>query len=177
MPAAAAFDIAKFAGIFAAIGLALGAIGGALASLGKGFMAIPEWYWKLAAIVGALLVISGPSMLIAALKLRQRTLGPLLDANGWAVNARVHINIPFGTRLTGKAELPRGSRRSLDDPYEDKPIRRRRRIIYTVIILLLLACGAAYRDKAHRGHWFWQKPPAVSNEAPPLPPAVAPAAP
>ncbi|AHF91188.1 hypothetical protein OPIT5_14185 [Opitutaceae bacterium TAV5] len=173
-----AFDIAKFAGIFAAIGLALGAIGGALAALGKGFMAIPEWYWKLAAIAGALLVISGPSMLMAALKLRQRTLGPLLDANGWAVNARVHVNIPFGTKLTEKAELPRGSRRSLDDPYEDKSARRRRRIIYTVVILLLVAWGAARWDKGRRGgYWFWQKPPVISNEAAPVAPAVAPAAP
>ena len=37
-------------------------------------------------VVGLVLLISGPSMLIAFLKLRQRNLGPILDANGWAVN-------------------------------------------------------------------------------------------
>jgi hypothetical protein len=63
--------------------------------------------------------VSGPSMLLAWLKLRQRNLGPLLDANGWAVNIRARINIPFGTSLTGVAQLPAGSERSLQDPYAD----------------------------------------------------------
>jgi hypothetical protein len=59
-------------------------------------------------------------VLIAWLKLRQRNLGPMLDANGWAVNARVKINIPFGTSLTGIAQLPKGADRSLADPYAEK---------------------------------------------------------
>ena len=52
-------------------------------------------------VLGLILVISLPSMVIAWLKLRQRTLGPILEGNGWAVNGRVAINIPFGTSLTG----------------------------------------------------------------------------
>jgi hypothetical protein len=59
-------------------------------------------------------------MLIAWFKLRQRNLGPILDANGWAVNARAKINIPFGTSLTGVAKLPEGADRSLIDPYAEK---------------------------------------------------------
>jgi hypothetical protein len=59
-------------------------------------------------------------MLMAAFKLRARNLGPLLDANGWAINARARINIPFGTSLTGLAQLPAGAQRSLSDPYADK---------------------------------------------------------
>jgi len=55
------------------------------------------------------------------LKLRRRNLGPLLDANGWAVNIRARINLPFGATLTRVASLPPGSRRSLVDPYADKP--------------------------------------------------------
>ncbi|RRJ95034.1 hypothetical protein Ga0100231_012650 [Opitutaceae bacterium TAV4] len=165
-PTASAFDIARFAGIFAAIGLAIGAIGGALASLGKGFMAIDPWYWKIAAVAGALLVISGPSMLIAGLKLRQRTIGPLLDANGWAVNGRVHINIPFGTKLTERAMLPRGSKRCLDDPYADKNARRRRRVIYALLILLLAAWIAAHIDHSRRGHYIWQDAPPPAPAAP-----------
>lgn len=167
-----AFDIAKFAGIFAAIGLAIGAIGGALASLGKGFMAIDPWYWKIVAVAGALLVISGPSMLLAGLKLRQRTIGPLLDANGWAVNARVRINIPFGTKLTERAVLPRGSKRSLDDPYVNKNARRGRRIAYAVLLLLLLAWVAARIDHSRRGHYIWEDkaPEPATQEAPATPP-------
>jgi hypothetical protein len=59
-------------------------------------------------------------MLLAWLKLRQRNLGPLLDANGWAVNTRARINIPFGAALTGVAALPAGASRSLSDPYAEK---------------------------------------------------------
>ena len=71
-------------------------------------------------IAGVVLLISGPSMLLAWLKLRNRNLGPLLDANGWAVNTRARINIPFGAALTGLATLPAGARRSLSDPYAEK---------------------------------------------------------
>ena len=107
-----AFDIAKFAGIFAAIGLALGAIGGVLGYAVSAFLGLAWWQMPLA-ILGLILIISGPSMLIAALKLHHRNLGPILDANGWAVNARVKLSIPFGRVLTGTAKLPPNSQRSL----------------------------------------------------------------
>lgn len=118
-PAAQAFDIAKFAGIFAAIGLALGALGTALAAVVTGFLSLPAWQMPVV-IAGVVLLISGPSMMLAWLKLRNRNLGPLLDANGWAVNTRARINIPFGAALTGVATLPAGARRSLSDPYAEK---------------------------------------------------------
>jgi hypothetical protein len=118
-PAAPAFDIARFAGIFAAIGLAVGAIGTALAAALAGFVQL-AWWQMILALAGILLIISGPSMLLAYLTLRRRNLGPLLDANGWAVNARARINLPFGAALTGVAALPAGARRSLTDPYADK---------------------------------------------------------
>ena len=114
-----AFDAGKFAGIFAAIGLAIGAIGTALASVVTGFLNLAWWQIPLA-IIGVVLLISGPSMIIAAMKLRQRNLGPLLDANGWAVNARALINIPFGGSLTQLAKLPPGAERALTDPYAEK---------------------------------------------------------
>jgi hypothetical protein len=107
-----AFDIAKFAGIFAAIGLALGGIGGVLGYAVGAFLNLTWWQMPLA-LLGLILIISGPSMLIAALKLHHRNLGPILDANGWAVNARVRISIPFGRILTGTAKLPPNSQRSL----------------------------------------------------------------
>jgi len=113
------FDVAKFAGIFAAIGLAVGALGIAVASMLTGLIALKWWQMPIA-LVGLLLLVSGPSMLIAWFKLRQRNLGPILDANGWAVNARAKINIPFGTSLTGVAKLPEGADRSLIDPYAEK---------------------------------------------------------
>lgn len=113
------FDIGKFAGIFAAIGLAVGAIGTALVAALSGLMSLAWWQLPVV-IAGVLLAISGPSMLLAYMTLRRRNLGPLLDANGWAVNARARINVPFGGSLTGIATLPAGSTRSLDDPFAEK---------------------------------------------------------
>lgn len=115
----APFDVAKFAGIFAAIGLAVGAIGTAFAAVVTGFLGLQAWQMPLA-ILGIMLLISGPSVLLAWFKLRGRTLGPLLDANGWAVNTRALINIPFGTQLTRLAHLPPGAERALTDPYAQK---------------------------------------------------------
>ena len=106
-PQSPSFDIAKFAGIFAAIGLAIGAIGGALTSVFSGLLHLTPWMWPVA-VAAALLIISGPSMLLAALKLRQRNLGPLLEGTGWAVNGRVKINIPLGAALTDRGVLPPG---------------------------------------------------------------------
>jgi hypothetical protein len=116
---AKAFDAGKFAGIFAAIGLAIGAIGTAVASLVTGLLHLAWWQAPLA-IIALLLIISGPSMVIAWFKLRQRNLGPILDANGWAVNARAKINIKFGATLTALAKLPAGAESSKVDPYADK---------------------------------------------------------
>jgi hypothetical protein len=129
------FDVAKFAGIFAALGLAVGAIGTAIASVVTGLFRLSWWQMPLA-LAGLLLAISGPAMLIAWFKLRQRNLGPILDANGWAVNARAKINIPFGTALTGVAKLPNGAGLALVDPFAEKE----RRWPYYLALIILLGC-------------------------------------
>ncbi|MHB8764018.1 MAG: hypothetical protein ACYDA8_06740, partial [Deferrisomatales bacterium] len=136
-----AFDLGKFVGIFAAIGLALGAIGSALAVVVTGLLGLGWWQMPLA-LAGAVLAVSGPSMLLAALKLRQRNLGPILDANGWAVNARAMINIPFGGALTGVAALPAGAERSYTDPYAQK------KTPWGLYLVLVLLAGAVV--------WLWR---------------------
>jgi hypothetical protein len=115
------FDVGKFAGIFAAIGLAIGAIGGILASIVSGVLGLKFWQIPLA-LIGLMLLVSGPSMAMAWFKLKRRNLAPILDANGWAINARARINIPFGTSLTGMAELPEGANRLLVDPFAEKRV-------------------------------------------------------
>lgn len=114
-----AFDVAKFAGIFAAIGLAIGAIGGFLASTVGGILGLKIWQMPLA-FLGLMLLVSGPAVIMAWFKLKHRNLAPILDANGWAINARALINIPFGTSLTGLANLPEGAHLSLVDPFAEK---------------------------------------------------------
>jgi hypothetical protein len=145
------FDVAKFAGIFAAIGLAIGAIGTAVAAVVTGFLKLGWWQMPFA-VLGIVLVISGFSMIIAWLKLSQRNLGPLLDANGWAINTRAKINIPFGSTLTEIADLPEGAECLLQDPYA----RKKRRWPFIVIALILLVIFLYFAYQAGMlFKWTW----------------------
>jgi hypothetical protein len=135
-PAQQAFDVGKFAGIFAAIGLAVGAIGTAAAAMVTGLLALKWWQIPLA-LGGLMLLISAPAMVLAWFKLRSRNLGPILDANGWAVNARARINIPFGTSLTQLAQLPEGAERALTDPYAEK--ERPWKVYAAIAVVLFVA--------------------------------------
>ena len=100
------FDIAKFAGIFAAIGMAVGFIGQFIVKLAEGIAAIKFWELLLI-IVGLMLLISGPAMFIAWRKIRRRDLGPVLNANGWAINAAALVRAKFGKTLTSLAKFPK----------------------------------------------------------------------
>jgi hypothetical protein len=142
------FDVAKFAGIFAAIGLAIGAIGAVLASIMAGIFKLAWWQFPIVVAV-IILVISLPSVLLAWLKLRKRNLGPILDANGWAVNARVKINIPFGKSLTAAARLPEGAERSVADPFAEKT----RWKLYLFLAALLAAALLLWRH-GYLARWF-----------------------
>ena len=119
----APFDIAKFAGIFAAIGMAIGALGtfltGLLDEVGK--IAENGWWAIPALIICILLAISGPSMVLAWMKLRKRNLAPLLNANGWAVNADAIVNVLFGNTLTEQAQYPI---MKLKDPFQKKGLSK-----------------------------------------------------
>jgi len=163
-------------GVVAALGVAVGAIGGALATVSTKLAAMHWWQLPLV-FLAVMLAISLPAVIIAWLKLRQRTLGPILDANGWAINGRVKINIPFGTKLTDIATLPAGAKRSLEDPYEDKDARRQRRLVFLLLFVLLAAAVWIRWDHHSRGYYFWQDPPppAPAPVAPATPPAPAPA--
>ena len=115
----APFDIAKFAGIFAAIGMAVGYIGSFLTDLATGVksIALTAWWALPVSIISLLLVISGPSMVLAWMKLRKRNLAPLLNANGWAINADAIVNVLFGNTLTERAQYPI---MKLKDPHAKK---------------------------------------------------------
>jgi len=152
-------------GVVAALGVAVGAIGGALATVSTKLAAMHWWQIPLV-FLAVMLAISLPAVIIAWLKLRQRTLGPILDANGWAINGRVKINIPFGTKLTDIAVLPAGARRSLEDPYEDKAARRRRRLVLALLVVLVAGAAWIRLDHHYRGYYFWQDAPPPEKPAP-----------
>ena len=135
-----AFDVAKFAGIFAAIGLALGAIGAALSVAISGFLSLAPWQMLLA-VVAVVFVISAPSMLIAAMKLRRRSLGPILEASGWAINGNVKINIPLGKAFTEMPRKPEGSRVSRIDPYREKTFPWGK-VLVSALVLAVVAAAA-----------------------------------
>ena len=148
---AAPFDIAKFAGIFAAIGLAFGAIGAALGMLGS--FVVAKWYNVILLVAAVVILISGPSMLLAWLKLRRRNLGPVLNAGGWAVNSDVKVNTAFGKTLTSMARYPKVV---APDPFADKKTPLWRRILCWVLVLAVLFI-AGFKLTQHR--WPWQPKP------------------
>src|SRR6185503_7498832 len=128
-------------GTVAALGVAFGAIGTAFAAFAgylAGVLKLPFWQVCLA-FVGLLLLVSGPCMLIAFLKLRQRNLGPILDANGWAVNGRVKMNVPFGGSLTKVAALPEGARTVADDAFAERPPTWPKFVLFVVIVCFLVS--------------------------------------
>lgn len=127
-----AFDIAKFAGIFAAIGMALGMIGTALASVAQGWISL-TWWQQIIVFVCILLIISGPSMIMAWMKLRRRNLAPVLNANGWAINADSIISVPFGLKLTEQVRFP-----FTKNPAKKNPAGK---IFLVILLLIILGLG------------------------------------
>ena len=131
------FDIAKFAGIFAAIGMAVGMIGTALTALVGGILELSLWQ-LLAVFVGIILVISGPAMVMAWLKLRRRNIAPLLNANGWAINAASKISIPFGETLTDIVKFPK---LKIKDPYAKKGMPTWKKWVISLSVVVVVAGG------------------------------------
>ncbi len=133
------FDIAKFAGIFAAIGMALGFILSALTGLFGAFFKNPITIVLFVLIV--ILCVSGPSMFLAWSKLRKRNLAPVLNANGWAVNAKISVNPRFGATLTDLASYPKVA---LKDPYAKKSMPRWLRWIVSIVVVLAIVFVILY---------------------------------
>jgi hypothetical protein len=124
-------------------------------------------------------------VLLAYLKLRQRNLGPILDATGWAINTKAMMNVPFGTSLTSLAKLPSGSERNLDDPYA---VKKRPWRLYLVLATLAIAAYLwslgkldPYLPEPARYATRFPKAPATTPPTPvapaPAPPAPTPPAP
>ncbi len=128
-------------GTVAALGVAFGALGTFLTGIASGAMEVVGLgpFAVIGSILGLMTLISGPSMILAYIKLRKRNLGPILDANGWAVNAKAKINVPFGTSMTEIAKLPPGATRDLVDPFAEKKSQSPK------IIALLLAVYTVYK--------------------------------
>lgn len=129
-------------GTVAAMGVAVGAIGGFLTAVWANILGVIQLgpLAMVGAFLGLLLLISGPSLILALIKLRKRQLGPVLDASGWAINAQTKISVPFGATLTEVAKLPPGAECAQEDPYADKTFPW----LTAVIVVIVLALGWRY---------------------------------
>ena len=96
---------AAMASSVAAIGIGVGMLGAALATLlstvkGMGPVQI------LCAIVAVILVVSLPSVILTWFKLRQRDLGAILNASGWAINRPMRFSMKRARGFTVCASNP-----------------------------------------------------------------------
>jgi hypothetical protein len=124
-----------------------------------------EDQWKLPLVIlGIMLLISAPSMAIAWLKLRKRNLGPILDANGWAVNAKAKMNVPFGGALTGVAALPPGATFGAADAYAEKPSPWPKVLLFAFVLWFV---WAFLNDSQGRLYGWTEKYPAMQHFASP----------
>jgi hypothetical protein len=122
--------------MIAALSVGAAGLGATLGAILTGFLNL-KWLMPIG-VLGIILIISGPSMILAWLKLRKRNLGPILDANGWAVNAKAKINVPFGASLTQVAALPPNALRDrARDPFAEK--KRPWKLYTAMVIILVLA--------------------------------------
>ena len=89
----------------AAIGIGIGMVGAAAASLMAAISSMPAWKIAVSVVVLVLLV-SVPSMILAWFKLRRRDLGVILNACGWAINRPMHFSMKRAAAFTKCAPDP-----------------------------------------------------------------------
>lgn len=175
-PAAPAAAKKTDVGTVAAIGVALGSLSAVAVGIFGKFIELGPWIPV--ALLGIILAISGPSMLIAWLKLRERSLGPILDASGWAINGRMKINLQLGNSLSQAAAVPMSAKRVMKDPFADKHSSRWLWAAVAVVVLLGVAWRWGWADRVLPAPWQYGyvSPMVVEVLVPDAPPAAAPAA-
>ncbi len=98
------------AGILAGGGVAIAAVGSALAYFAQTITSIP-WWQALVGLSSAVAAVALPAALVAFIKLRRRDLSAILEGSGWAINARMRLTHAQSLFFTRLPRLPLGSRR------------------------------------------------------------------
>ncbi len=168
---AAPFDVGKFAGIAAMVTMAIAAVAGVFTLIINALKGLVWWKW-LILIAVLMLIISGPACFIAWRKLRKRNLGPVLNANGWAINSAVLVNILFGKTLTSVAKYPKVH---VADPYSMRPPLWKR-ILRWLVFLLVVAFAVCYFTDNLKWMGIERKPKVEKVAEPAAAPEAAPAA-
>ena len=150
---------AAMASSVAAIGIGVGMMGTAVAAIAAAVKGMGALQIALA-IVAIILVVSLPSVILTWFKLRQRDLGAILNACGWAINRPMRFSMKRARAFTKCAGNPLICR-----------------VICTVVVLVALAAGGiwCYLERAKKAEA--EKPvEAPAAEAAPAAPEAAPAA-
>ena len=90
---------AALASAVAAIGIGVGMVGAAAASLMAAVKGMGPWQ-AVAAVVAIVLVVSMPSVILTWFKLRRRDLAAILNAGGWAVNRQMRFSMKRAREFT-----------------------------------------------------------------------------
>ena len=125
---------AAMASSVAAIGIGVGMMGTAVAAIAAAVKGMGALHIALS-IVAIVLVVSLPSVILTWFKLRQRDLGAILNAGGWAINRPMRFSMKRARAFTKCAGNPLICR-----------------VICTVVILAALAAGGIwyYLDRAQK---------------------------
>ena len=125
---------AAMASSVAAIGIGVGMMGTAVAAIAAAVKGMGALQIALS-IVAIVLVVSLPSVILMWFKLRQRDLGAILNAGGWAINRPMRFSMKRARAFTKCAGNPLICR-----------------VICTVVILAALAAGGIwyYLDRAEK---------------------------
>ena len=113
-------------------GVAIAAIGSAVAYITSTVSQL-RWWQILGGLLGAVFAVALPATILAFLKIRKRDLSAIIEASGWAVNARMRMTRRLNSSFTTRPPYPVASK--------GIPVTRRRRaILFWLIALPILAC-------------------------------------
>lgn len=153
---------AAMASSVAAIGIGVGMMGAAVASLMAAISGM-SWLQLIASIFALILVVSMPSVVLTWFKLRQRDIGAVLNASGWAINRPMRFTMKRARTFTKCAGDPLFLR------------------ILVITVLAVVVIGGGFLYCCNRFGWhekLAEAPVAIAEIAPTPaePPAETPAA-
>ena len=134
--------------------VAVAALGSALAFITKSLSQVKWWQLPIGVLV-AVLVLIVPLIILGVIKLRRRNLGPILEASGWAINAKLKIGGSMGFLLTRRGEFPKDAIRDRKDMvksiakglgYQSKLVRI---LLLIFVAILCFFVGSLLSTPAH----------------------------
>ena len=115
-------------GMLLGAGVAVAALGSALAYTTEKLTKL-HWWEICIGVGGAVFAVLLPTIIVAWMKLRKRDLSAILEASGWAINARMRLTRKMGRAFTRHSRPPR----------QRLTPRQRRRIAKAIAILVVAA--------------------------------------